>query len=429
MFQDRTIAEITPSDIQALIGVPEGQTLELKSDLPAEKPTERPDAWMRLQKAGRDRSGPEAYAKEGIFKELVAFANAEGGWLVIGVEESDEQPKRGASVKPLPDCHELASRLQYAASDWLDPPVPGVRFRGIEFGGGAGEGVVICRAPRSMLAPHRLSNKRVKEAYKRIGDQSKPMAMREIQEMTLQRASELRRLDDLIEQAFSSTTQVPSPGHDSVEFQIVAAPISAPLALEPLYRQPQMFERLEEVCLFLPIGERPIFSIDATWPKDAIQERFVPVLRGARRLWTCHSLGGTYKGTIIVAVEIKENGLLSLIVKRDHGSNLEADWVIAEIANAFRIIERIRRACGSPDAEFALDLIIRPSDRGTQLAPIGDGVGHRYDMPRFPAKMPRYSIGRIETFHEVMEQAARDLNNFAGSARDDLVFAPFISTL
>ncbi len=37
MFQDQTIAEITPEDIKALVGMPEGQTLEFKSVIPAEK--------------------------------------------------------------------------------------------------------------------------------------------------------------------------------------------------------------------------------------------------------------------------------------------------------------------------------------------------------------------------------------------------------
>src|SRR5205085_612018 len=114
-------------DVLGLRGIPEGLTFELKRELPAEDALRRPDGWGASVSIGRDHKGLEDYAKEGIFRELVAFANTEGGWLVLGMEESAEQPKRATEPMPISDCRELAQRLQRAADDWLDPPVPGLR--------------------------------------------------------------------------------------------------------------------------------------------------------------------------------------------------------------------------------------------------------------------------------------------------------------
>lgn len=195
-FFSLLLDNITPDDVKGLLGTPEGQTFEIKGDVSLQG--KRPDPWFRIPEPGRQREGPGENSKHDIFRELVAFANSEGGWLVIGLEETKDEPKRVAGIKPLPDCQDLASRLQQASQDLIDPPLSALRCRGIEMGEEEGEGVVVCRVHRSPLAPHRLYIKgRSQEAYKRFNDESKPMKMDEIQDLTLDLARGQERVDSI----------------------------------------------------------------------------------------------------------------------------------------------------------------------------------------------------------------------------------------
>ena len=187
-FFSKLVDDLTAEDVATLNDQPEGQIFDIKQDLKSPK-GEAPDPWHSEPQPGRSRKGPSDYAKEGLFAGLVAFANSEGGWLVLGLNETEDKPPRVAGPNPLPDCHALAARLERATPDWIDPPVPSLRCRGIKIGDTAGKGVIVCRVPRSPLAPHRLrKSRRTQEAYKRVGDESKPMSMREIQDLTLDRA-------------------------------------------------------------------------------------------------------------------------------------------------------------------------------------------------------------------------------------------------
>jgi PAS domain-containing protein len=209
---DRSIDDITEQHIHDLAGTPEGQTFELKGGLPAENPRARPDAWTSAPLEGQNRRGPEDYAKQGIFRELCAFANAKGGWLVLGMGETEERPKRATAVTPLPACHELADRLRRAADSWLDPLIPGLRVRGIEIGDEPGAGIVLARVPRSPIAPHRLSKAgRTQEAHRRVDDESKPMTMREIQDMTLQRRGEQALMEAMFSEGRASADDASRP--------------------------------------------------------------------------------------------------------------------------------------------------------------------------------------------------------------------------
>jgi predicted HTH transcriptional regulator len=181
-FFSKPLTQVDASDILDLIGVPEGQVFEIKSKLPADKKIH--DPWYDEPESGKPRNGPGDSAKHDIFKEVVAFANSEGGWLVLGLTETSDHPKRVKGVDPLPDCHELADRFQRAAYDWIDPPLPSLQCRGIEIGDIHRKGVIAFRVPRSLDAPHRV-NKKDRQAYKRVSDESKPMKMREIQGITL----------------------------------------------------------------------------------------------------------------------------------------------------------------------------------------------------------------------------------------------------
>jgi hypothetical protein len=82
-----SIDEIEFDDIANLVSeVEEGIKLEFKRDLSTSDG--QPDRWMRDQSA----IGP--VARDDIAKEVVAFANAYGGVIVVGVDETEDHPPR-----------------------------------------------------------------------------------------------------------------------------------------------------------------------------------------------------------------------------------------------------------------------------------------------------------------------------------------------
>jgi predicted HTH transcriptional regulator len=133
-FFKKSINDLTREDIEGLKGTLEGQTFEIKERL-SESGSE--EIWEREPQIGKDRDGPSDKAKEKIFKEIVAFANPEGGWLVLGIKETDESPSKASDICPIPDCCVLADRLWQASQDWIDPPLS-LHVRGIEIDGKKG---------------------------------------------------------------------------------------------------------------------------------------------------------------------------------------------------------------------------------------------------------------------------------------------------
>lgn len=306
-FFSKSLFDISPEDVANLRGTPEGQTFEIKGDLPAENRT-KPDSWLKDPAQGALRRGPDDYAKEGIFREIVAFANAEGGWLLIGVKETNDKPKRADSIAPLPACHELADRLQRAADDWLDPPVPGLHFNGIPTEAD-GRGVVVARVPRSPIAPHRLGVKRTQEAYKRVGAETKPMAMREIQDMTLERSRSQSYVEEAFERARRGYLDVhEGTNYTYVGYQIVAVPTAGPLAIDRPYMDQKLFERDSTLTYNLGRFSGGIHILEHNLQNDMALDRVVPILRGGRRKWlTRYGIEGEDPNAGVFTRQLKGN--------------------------------------------------------------------------------------------------------------------------
>lgn len=152
----------------------EGQSLEFKATLPDDGKTV--DPWCD----GKDKIGELAKAKLG--DEIVAFANAYGGWLLIGFEETEDEPKRAKSISPVRDCAGLASRLRLIFRDLIDPEIPNLQIAGIPTCED-GSGVIAIHVAISQLAPHR--NTKTLNCTKRRADSCEKMTMREIQDLTI----------------------------------------------------------------------------------------------------------------------------------------------------------------------------------------------------------------------------------------------------
>ena len=112
------IGDLTFADVEALIReeAEEGPRLELKRGLPAND--RDGDPWM---KGAKRFSNP---TRDGLAKEIVALANAYGGAIVVGIDETDDHPKRARGPDPvLIPCVAACAEQGPVANAWRLPRV------------------------------------------------------------------------------------------------------------------------------------------------------------------------------------------------------------------------------------------------------------------------------------------------------------------
>lgn len=172
-IHQKELADITWADLEALVssGVAEGPNLEFKRTLA--DPNGGDDPWIK----GQDRIG--RHARDELAREIVAFANAYGGLLLLGVEEAPRSNGTAQALVPLPRCSDLSDRLERAIGDMVDPPLPGFYCRAIPSPSGDGTGVVALRVSASSAAPHGYSEP--PQTYVRRGTSATPLTMRDLQ--------------------------------------------------------------------------------------------------------------------------------------------------------------------------------------------------------------------------------------------------------
>ena len=177
--------QIDRSDIQSLIDseVPEGEQIEFKESLSTQGGSD--DPWN----TGKNKIGEQA--KDALLKEVVGFANAHGGAVLLGIGESKAKPPVAASIVPVQRCADLAERLKLVFRDRVEPQLPRIDIFAVQTEGESG--VVIFRVGRSRLTPHRVTRSLVCPV--RRSDRCEEMSMREIQDMTLNVSRGLERLE------------------------------------------------------------------------------------------------------------------------------------------------------------------------------------------------------------------------------------------
>ena len=94
----KSVAEVTEVDLQRLIdeGWPEGRYVEFKEGVPISKEEQK-----RLRSSEGDQTTDRSpmnvgtlqpFGRDELLAELVAFANADGGVLILGLAETADAP-------------------------------------------------------------------------------------------------------------------------------------------------------------------------------------------------------------------------------------------------------------------------------------------------------------------------------------------------
>jgi predicted HTH transcriptional regulator len=181
----KPLSAVTAEDIERLRKdqVRESDIVEFKRELLASKGRHR---WYE----GGDEVGETA--RDAIANEIMAFANAHGGTLVLGIAETKDKPARADTIIPVARCADLARRLAQMLGDIIEPsfaPFPAIVPVTVD----GDAGVIVFQVAGSRNAPHR--HRQSRQSYVRRGEEAVPMTMREIQDLTLQVERGLALLD------------------------------------------------------------------------------------------------------------------------------------------------------------------------------------------------------------------------------------------
>ncbi|MBI3453392.1 MAG: ATP-binding protein [Rhodospirillales bacterium] len=408
MFRKR-IRDLTAADIEAIVAgeVQEGLHVEFKRSLPAKGGND--DGWH----SGASQIGE--FARNRILEEVIAFANADGGTLVIGIGESGDKPARAATVNPIPRCAELAERLRQQCDTCVDPKIPVLECEGVRLHDD-GSGVVVIRVPASRMAPHR--HNATKECYTRRTDRSEPMGMREIQDLTLNIQRGLERIETRLSgrrAAFEEELSgMPLPaGHEitrsnrkaGVVFTLVPL---APLSVGRVYNEQSFLPSVKQFVAHFNTGGTvglPAMPSGLYWK---------PILRGARaEIETGH---GRYR------MEVHSDGLIEFgaIWILNDGDAIFPGWVMTLAGNSLYAVEKFRRAAGAPEVEFAFDATSVASCAGIGVTGYDQSVPQDIigSIPRGRTGFPRYSVRGIDELSDVFSAFETDFWNALGCHRD-----------
>lgn len=374
----------------------EDDQLEFKQALP-NRGDGTPDPWMS---AG---GGIGNRARDELLAEVVAFANAHGGTLLLGIAESGDKPARAERLTPLPRCHELAERLRLQGRDCIEPQIPLLDAVGVEMEDG-GSGVVVVRVPRSRVAPHRLSTTR--ECYIRRADRCEKMTMLEIQDLTLQ----VERGQAAIHSVFETKRRefqawlpmwLGSQGA-GVAIRACAVPLDR-IFLDDVHRNPALKDPCREFEARLGGVTVPI--IFPFTPGNS-----TPILRGTRR----HKEGPQARvGLTIWADGCVEYSLVHRVT--DQSNLLYPGWVIGLFANSLLTTEQFRSAAGGAGIEYGIEFDIDVKSRRVLVGSYNgrDGDAHG-EIDVGLLRFPRYSVGPKEQFCALVGRFERDFWNAAG---------------
>ena len=404
-------------DIEALVAakVPEGERLEFKRELSVRKG--KKDSWAT------DKKLSDA-AKKQILHEVVAFANAYGGTLLLGIAETESNPPVVDRVVPMPHCAELAERWRLVFRDSVEPPVPQLQIHAVPTNGDAG--VVVFQVGRSPMAPHRV--KPTLECPIRRADRCENMTMREIQDMCVNTARGLERLERQLEiraQRFQDKEIAGLQDSETcVGIRMTAVPVVDTVAFDSVFYRGQLMPALVPQWRSVQVA-RGSTERQMGMHSWHLGQRWRPMLRAARSDHVSEEMTAQ-PYSINWYCEIHCDGLLELgyVSNRNidpqnhHIQHMSEEMFISWMPNLLVWVDQVRCQAQVPLAEYVLQVeitvrgkpcILIPESRNAWWPP---GV-----LPTSPPQIqqfPLYPFRQAEDGDTLTRQFWRDLWHWLG---------------
>ncbi|MCY3959522.1 MAG: ATP-binding protein [Chloroflexi bacterium] len=403
------------SDLHELIDsqVPEGQQIEFKADPRTD--CSLSDRWISGGRPIRER------ARNKILEEAVAFANAYGGAVVLGIVESESRPPVADRICPIHRCAELAEQLKHAFRDCVDPQIPGLEVIAIPTDGD--DGVVVIRVGKSRSAPHRVEPTR--HCTIRRSDRCDNMAMREIQDLTLNLSRGLESLERRLKrrsERFPEELERLNRPDQAYGIRATAAPVGDAFHLDRVIGEERLYEQWRSLSIV--DGER---TTRLQFPR--LEGSWRPMLRSARNEY----YGGDSNLDIQIYREIHSDGLLEIgivncfVVEQGgvRGPRIYPDWPLTVFANLLVWADRVRNQASAPVTEYAVDveiyvrcenLLVVDYTRDYHVVP-NYVVGPDPSSVRYPGDLlgsPRYSLGAPSEVAGLIALFERDFWNSIG---------------
>ncbi len=396
--------QIGVSDLNELIDseVPESDQIEFKETLSTKDGS--PDRWI----THRDRIGEKA--RNQILEETVAFANAYGGALLLGIRESESRPPVAAEIKPIPRCADLAERLKLKFRDCVEPQIPLIEIFAVPTDGDCG--VVVIRTSRSRMAPHRVIP--TGKCPIRRSDRCEEMTMREIQDLTLNLSRGLERLErqlearsELFEKEFDRLT---TPD-DAWGIRATAAPVGEDIRFDRVYGVADLCTPWREVSLILENGR----EIPLDFP--SFHPNWRPRLRAARG----EDSSGSDTVDLNIYREIHCDGLIEigLVYCERLRSGMQSvvklfpSWPVAVYANLIVWANAVRHQASSPSSEYAIDIEVKNQSDYVSVRGYDPGAWEEAVL-KHSTKYPQYSLGEPSEIPNLISQFERDFWNSIG---------------
>jgi hypothetical protein len=409
-LMSKSLRDLSFSDVNELCQerAAEGQYIDFKRNLSGRGETG--SDWND----GSEAINPRAVNE--LARALVAFANAEGGWLVLGIEEAAGRPARAEKITPLRACHDLARRLQQSLSERIDPFPLGLQIAGIETAA-EGHGVVIMRMSASPYAPHGVRSDQGGgwQCYARRNDECRPMTMRDIQERTLEVNRGMSAVEAIFErrrEAFRDRRVPLGVGNvlndmKSIGWRITAVPLRDRFALEKVYRQNWLDGCRRSRFLVHPEGARyELYSALSGLGQ------FRPALRGTT---STHTRPGHLKELLITST-----GVVSFEVKdAERVERIYLSWIGADTMNVLQIVNTIRSAAGNAEAEYGIDAeIVRMNELGEPapfaVVPLGAQGDFSDSAALSPLRVPIWRVTDASAFGSIAVGIMADVCNAVG---------------
>ena len=422
-IRTKPIEEITLEDVRSPVEtrVPEGEQIEFKRGLPVSNGKQ--DTWVASRTIG-DR------AKRENLEEVVAFANAHGGALVLGIEESKGKPAVAEQVQPIVDCDELAERLKLVFRDGVEPQLPGLEVKAVRTADK--EGVVVLRARRSRLAPHRVRHTR--RCTVRRGDRCEELTMREIQDRTLNVSRGMQRLEEKFaaeREEFERQCEILGAAGSAFGLRITAIPVGQDLRVNSVVRNGTIDDRFAPPAVRVfrvtsdsePNG-RQIFGVETAY--GMTRGNWVPRLRAVCAEKFDHSQTGGIERRARLKVHcdgVMEAAFLSRIEIQGPGDLTTpmplVDTVpIVEFAQVCMWADQIRRVAGAPGSEYAIEAEISVTSGSVLVGASNDASSMRRlrsaSIQAPGILFPRFSLGPAEEMGVQCEILERDFWNAIG---------------